>query len=206
MGRIRIVPIVEGDGEYACIRILLERVWYEVVGGEYIEVIRPVRQSRGKLLQEAELRRFVRLASGLLNEAPASDDPALVLILVDSERDCPKLVGPKLLAIGREVDPRVDVACVLAHVMYETWFVASAGSLGAYLECDPEAEPTDPEGAELGKSWIEKHFRFPKYRETQHQPAMTRAMDLAACRSRSPSFDKLCRELEKRMAPSGPRE
>lgn len=78
MGRLRVVPIAEGDGEVQCIRILLERIWYEVVGGEYIEVIRPVRQSRGKLLQEAELRRFVRLAAGLLNETPASDDPAPV--------------------------------------------------------------------------------------------------------------------------------
>ncbi len=204
MGRLRIVPIVEGDGEYESIRILLERIWYEQIRGEYIEVVRPVRQSRGKLLQEAELRRIVRLALGLLNEPPTSDDPALVLILVDSERDCPAVLGPALLAIGGGVDPRADVACVLAHVMFETWFVAAAESLGGYLDTD--VPPDNPEAAGLGKSWISNHFRFPKYRETQHQPAMTRAMDLNACRARSPSFDKLCRELEQRMTPRGASE
>jgi len=204
MGRLRIAPIVEGDGEYECVRILLERIWYEELKGEYIDVIRPVRQSRGKLLQEAELRRAVRLAVGLLNEPPASGDPGLVLVLIDSERECPARLGPRLLAIGRDVDPRADVACVLAHVMYETWFAASAGSLDAYLDLEPGPEPADPEGSGLGKSWVQNHFRFPKYRETQHQPAMTRAMDLAACRSKSRSFRKLCGELEKRMAPSGP--
>lgn len=202
MGRLRIAPIVEGDGEYECVRILLERIWYELFRGEYIEVIRPVRQSRGRLLQETELRKAVRLATGLLNEPPESGDPGLVLILIDSERACPAVLGPKLLAVGREVDPRTDVACVLAHVMYETWFVASASSLGVFLDC--ESEPEDPEGSGFGKPWIAKHFKAPKYRETQHQPAMTRAMDLAACRTKSPSFDKLCRELELRMAPSGP--
>jgi predicted ATPase len=38
-----------------------------------------------------------------------------------------------------------------------------------------------------------------KYSETIDQPAMTADMDLSLCRRRSPSFDKLCRELEKRF-------
>ena len=33
----------------------------------------------------------------------------------------------------------------------------------------------------------------------RNQPRMTAAMDLALCRRRSPSFDKLCRELKQRL-------
>jgi hypothetical protein len=37
------------------------------------------------------------------------------------------------------------------------------------------------------------------YAETVDQPRLTAAMDLQMCRERSKSFDKLCRELEKRL-------
>ena len=37
------------------------------------------------------------------------------------------------------------------------------------------------------------------------QPGMTQAMDMALCRRRSPSFDKLCRELERRLQRQDPR-
>ena len=32
MSRLRVAPIVEGHGESYCIRILLERVWGELLG------------------------------------------------------------------------------------------------------------------------------------------------------------------------------
>jgi len=38
-----------------------------------------------------------------------------------------------------------------------------------------------------------------RYAETIDQVRLTTAMDLNLCRSRSKSFDKLCRELEKRL-------
>jgi len=85
--------------------------------------------------------------------------------------------------------------------MYETWFVAAAESLGKYLDPPPISPPEAPEGR-LGKGWIKQRLKDPKYEETRHQPAMTAAMDLNACRS-SWSFVKLCRELEKRLFPEG---
>ena len=36
---LRVVVIVEGHGEDGAIRTLLERIWYELLGGDYIEVI-----------------------------------------------------------------------------------------------------------------------------------------------------------------------
>jgi hypothetical protein len=87
----------------------------------------------------------------------------------------------------------------VANVEYETWFVAAAESLGKYLQLRPaESVPDAPEDQRCGKKWVETRFRGPKYSETQDQPAMTAAMDFSQARSRSPSFDKLCRELAQR--------
>jgi hypothetical protein len=93
----------------------------------------------------------------------------------------------------------VDIICVVANVMYETWFVAAAQSLGESLNLSADtAVPDDPEQQRQGKGWIERYFKGPKYSETQDQPAMTAKMDLVARRAKSPSFDKLCRELSLR--------
>jgi Domain of unknown function (DUF4276) len=200
MTRLWIAPVVEGHGEKACIRLLLERIWYEMLGGEFVRVVRPVLQPRGNLVKQEGLHRAVKLAIKNLSDLPESDDPKLVLILIDADEDCPREWGPKLLDIAREVDSRMDVACVLAKVEYETWFAAAAESLTKYLEFPPDFVAADsPEEEGHAKAWVERYFRGHKYIEPQDQPAMTSAMDLAVCRRRSPSFDKLCRELERRL-------
>jgi hypothetical protein len=45
---LRVVIIVEGHGEDGAVRTLLERIWYELLGGDYIEVI-PWRGKQGQL-------------------------------------------------------------------------------------------------------------------------------------------------------------
>lgn len=140
------------------------------------------------------------MALGKLNNPPASEDPALVLVLIDADEDCPAEWGPKLLEMAREVAPGAELACVLANVEYETWFAAAARSLSEYL--DLSSDPSESqlfEESRHGKARGERRFRGRRYGETQDQPAMTRAMDLIVCRERAPSFDKLCRELERRL-------
>ena len=202
MSRLRVAPIVEGHGEVGCVRILLERIWVELLGGEFIQVIQPIRQPRGRLAKRDGLQHAVRLAVLKLNDLPASNDPALVLVLLDADEDCPKDLAPRLLGFAREVDSRADVACVLANVEYETWFAAAAESLDKYLDREAISPPSEsPEGSRHGKLWVEQRFRgAARYSETQDQPAMTRAMDLTLCRGRAPSFDKLCRDLEQRLS------
>ena len=39
MSRLRVAPIVEGDGEVVCVPILPRRIWGEFLGGEYVEVV-----------------------------------------------------------------------------------------------------------------------------------------------------------------------
>jgi hypothetical protein len=199
MKRLRVVPIVEGHGEYESVRPLLERIWLEVALGEYIDVLRPIRHGRQRLAREAELRRAVQLAASKLANAGEKDMPGLILVLVDADDDPPCLLGPQLLNWAKQAHPDGDVACVVANVEYETWFVAAAESLSKYLDLRPDtAVPDNPERQRAGKGWIERRFRGPKYSETQDQPALTAAMDLSLCRRRSASFDKLCREFESR--------
>ena len=200
MSRINLAPIVEGYGDNAAVRELLQRVWTELLGGEYAEILRPIRQSRGKLLREdgKDLVRAINLALNKLEQVGGG----VVFLLIDAEEDCQKLgaLGPLLLARAKAERADADIACAIANVMYETWFVAAAESLNEYLDCGQEI-PQDPEAARCGKEWIRQHIRGRKYSETIDQVRLTHKMDLNLCRQRSHSFDKLCRELEKRMTP-----
>lgn len=201
MTRLRVAPIVEGHGEYAAIRLLLQRVWHEIVEGEHIEVLQPIRRPRSLIVgDERELVRAVELAVLNLDRA-TNADPGLILILLDADEDAVCVAAPELLKRAGAVRPDRSVRCVLANREYETWFVAAAESLTDYLDRVDEP-PTDPESAGLGKAWVASRFRAPKYSPRIDQPRLTAAFDLHLCRRRSPSFDKLCRELEAERRPS----
>lgn len=200
MSRLRIAPIVEGHGEDSAIRILLERIWYELFSGQYVDVLKPIRSKRQKLVNELrEFGRVVDLAALKLQENK-TDDPQMILILLDADKDLPCVLGPDLLRKGRSHRGDVDLSCVIANVDYETWFVAAALSLSEHLDLSAYDADLDPEAARLGKGWIKQRIRRVKYSETVDQPSLTKAMDLALCREKSPSFDKLCRELEARLS------
>ena len=95
---------------------------------------------------------------------------------------------------------RIDIACVLAKVAYETWLVAAAESLTRFLDLlVNESVPKSPEEIRHAKAWIKCWFCGTEESETQDQPALTNAIDLALCRRRLSLFDKPCRELERRQ-------
>ncbi len=134
-----------------------------------------------------------------LTRLPPDTFQRLVLILIDSEGKCPKKLEPELVAWANEARSDADIACVLPHPMFETWFVAAASSLAGNSGFPADLTvPDDPEGNKLGKGWIKKKLSR-KYSETADQPRFAAKIDLALCRQNSPSFDKLCRELEKRL-------
>ncbi|MCL4743014.1 MAG: DUF4276 family protein [Phycisphaerales bacterium] len=186
-----IQPIVEGHGEVESIRGLLDSIWRALGASDVLEVLRPIRNPRSKLITEEGLRRAVGLGASKLRERGGRR--GLVLVLVDSNGDCPAEVGPRLCGWARATAGDVRVDCSLAKIEYETWFVASAESLSEYLDLDPhEAVPEDPEGQRCGKAWIQRRF-VGHYNETLGQPRLTAALDVGLCRRRSPSFDRLCR-------------
>lgn len=200
MRRLRVASIVEGHGEVVALPILLERVWYEMIRGEFIDVLRPpIRQPRDRLAQNKEdaLSRAVALAAAKLRATSNSTDPELILILIDADDDLPCVLGPRLLQIARQSRRDKNISCVIANVEYETWFVASANSLQGFLELGDELPPVDPETQQLGKGWIQKRFKNASYSEAVDQAKLTASMDILVCREKSPSFNKFCRDLEK---------
>lgn len=201
MTRLRVIPIVEGHGESAAAPLLIRRIWCELLQGEYVDVLKPIRSKRNLLIKEEGLCKAVELALSKLRNSP-SLDPALVLVLIDQDPgpDPACLMAPQMLGFIRSHFAHANASCVVANVEYETWFVAAAESLSKYLRLDSqEVVPQDPEGQRCGKGWIASRFYETRYSETQDQPALTAAMDLELCRRRSPSFDKLCRELRAAM-------
>lgn len=196
---LTIAPIVEGHGDTQAVPILLRRVCTELFDEAYVSVLPPIRVPKSKLVKPPELARAVSLADLKLREKDAGQ--RLVLILFDADQDRACELAPRLLTTLRAERPHMDVALVLAVPEFETWFIAAAESLGEYLDLAGSEIPDDVDAAGLKKAWLQQRFRG-RYTETIEQPALAARMDLHRCRSRSRSFDKLCRELQQRLPSS----
>ncbi|MEQ8790640.1 MAG: hypothetical protein RIC55_30360 [Pirellulaceae bacterium] len=79
MNRISVAPIVEGHGEVEAVRVLLERLWYELLGGEYVHVLQPIRRPRRNLARKADFRKAMLLAVSKLKQLRLQD-PKLVIV------------------------------------------------------------------------------------------------------------------------------
>ena len=83
---MKIQPIVEGHGEMEAFSVLLRRLVQEAQVAA-LDIGRPIRRPRSKLVKEEEVQQAVRLA--LLQP-----DCGAVLILFDGDDDCPADLGP----------------------------------------------------------------------------------------------------------------
>jgi Domain of unknown function (DUF4276) len=119
-----------------------------------------------------------------------------VLILIDSEGECPAQLGPRLLARARDLRSDLAIHVVLAHTMFEAWFLAAAKSLAGQKGLPADLIDHDsPENIQNSKAWLDgKMPTNRKYSETADQPALTGVFNLESAR-RCSSFDKFCREL-----------
>ena len=198
---LRIQVIVEGQGDENAIIRLLNKIWTEL-GGDYLEPLRPFRQPQGTLRKEEGLNRAVNAAWIQLGYRARPDMKKLLLLLMDSEGDCPAELAPKLLGWAKQARSDADIICVLAHPMFETWFAACASLLAGYNDLPADlTTPANPEEQGLGKGWLKKHLPR-KYQEPIDQPKFVSKMDIPMCRANSPSFEKLCKELFQRLPPA----
>lgn len=197
---LRIQVIVEGQGDENAILRLLTKIWAEL-GGDYLEPLRPFRQPQGTLRKEEGLHRAVNAAWIQLSYRATPQTRKALLLLMDSEGQCPAQLAPKLLGWAKQARSDADIICVLAHPMFETWFAACASSLAGYNDLPADlATPANPEAQGLGKGWLKKHLAR-KYQEPIDQPKFVSKMDIPTCRANSPSFEKLCKELALRLPP-----
>jgi len=185
--------IVEGHGEFHAVPVLLRRLQHQWDPSLDLNICRPIRTGRYKLIKPGELERAVELAS---RQLPL---PRAILILIDANTDCPAELGPRLLARAQEARSDVPIGVVLAKCEFEAWFLAAIESLCAHrgLANNLLAVP-DPESIRDAKGYLTRQMEGGRtYFERLDQPALTAVFDIALARQRSDSFDKCCREVER---------
>jgi Domain of unknown function (DUF4276) len=178
---VKIQPIVEGEGEEAAFPVLLRRLRDES-GAFDIAIQRPFRRRRSELVQEASLRRIVR--SALLLGCDG------VLILFDSDKECPKRLASLLQAWAKAEAREVPCEVVIAHCEYEAWFLASLEPLRGLSGVRADAvSPPDPESIRGAKEKL-RAYR-PGYVPVPDQASLSAAFDLVAAYRSCRSFRRL---------------
>jgi hypothetical protein len=191
MPSVPIACIVEGHGEVEAVRILIGRIAERVDPTLSVNVKRPLRVTRSQLVRAGELERAVELAARQVGRQGG------ILVLIDSDDDCPAELGPQLLDRARKARGDLAIGVVLAKREFEGWFLASAESLRGKRGLPGDlAPPPDPESIRGAKEWIARHMiGGGTYSETLDQPALTAVFDLDQAAARSNSFDKCLREI-----------
>lgn len=181
----RIVPIVEGDGEVPAVPALLRKILGQATRYD-IQVARPKNANgRGNLTKEGGLERFIRYAW-------KEPDCGAILVLLDSESQCPLDIARALYKRVNAMGIIFPVVIVIAHCMYEAWFLASMATIAGHLDLPNGLQPpADPESIGNPKAWINENLPQGRaYKETQDQEAMTHLMDIDLA-GRARSFQRL---------------
>jgi hypothetical protein len=204
-----IAPIVEGHTEAKCAERLLQRIWTELLNGpERMQVLPPLRGKRDSLVHpnRTDLAETIEDAHEILTRRLRHDSSGrgVLLLLLDADEDCPATLAPLLLERARAARSDADIICVLAKRELENWFKAAAASLAGLCGLPNDLSvPANPEEGS-GDAWltrqIQKQARRRKYTKPTDAVELAKRMDLQQCRNHSPSFDKLCRDLEARVS------
>jgi len=188
--KVKISCIVEGHGEVKTVPILIRRlakIHYPIIE---INIPQPIRIHRNRINKKEELIQAVELAARKINGQGA------ILIILDSDDECPAELGPSLLHRATQVRKNLPIAVVLAKYEFEAWFLAAAESLrgkrGLKNDINP---PSSPENIRGAKEWLSKQMENNrKYRETLDQPALAALFDIEQAR-KTDSFDKCYRDI-----------
>jgi len=180
---VRIQPIVEGEGDEAALPVLLRRLRDES-GAFGLEIRRPFRRKRSELVQKESLKKVVRLAQLQGCEG--------ILILFDSDKECPKQLAPTLQAWAQAEARGVPCEIIMAHCEYEAWFLASLESLRGRSGVRTDAvSPRDPESIRGAKERL--GFYMARYLPVRDQAALSAHFDLAAAYRSCRSFRRMVR-------------
>ena len=191
-----IIPIVEGAGDVAAVPILLWKLLAELDRHD-IQIGQPQNaHGGGNLTRPGGIERFVQ-------NAWTKHDCGAVLILMDSDKQCPREIATDFSRRIQSIGLRFPVVTVIAKCEYEAWFLASIQTIsGQVLGGRPGIlgglqSLEEVEDIIAAKGWLSR--QFPKgriYKETFDQAAMTSLLDPIQARDRSRSFRRLCHALE----------
>lgn len=186
---VRIGCIVEGHGECESVPILIRRIARRLDPGLAVAIPHPVRVPKSRLLRPGELERAVDLA------AMSVHGNGGILVILDSDDDCPAELAPALLARAQSARSDLPSAVVLPNKEFESWFLAAARSLRGQRGFPEDLEPpTEPEAIRGAKEWLGQRVRAGAYSSNVDQPSLTQVFNFDLAR-RAPSFDKCYREV-----------
>lgn len=184
-----LICIVEGHGDFLSVPILVRRIAFEIDTSLSVRC-RCWRIPKGALIKSGGLEREVETAARRYPDARG------LLVLLDSDRDCPATTGPELLGRSLATRPHLPTTVILAKREYEAWFIAAIHSVSQHRDfLSPLSPPPEPEEIVGAKEWLTKRMRPGiAYSETRHQPAFTSMMDFAQAKT-SQAFRKLLRDM-----------
>jgi hypothetical protein len=187
---LRIACIVEGHGELEAVPIVVRRIAQAIDPRLAIQLGHPLRIPKSRLVKPGELERAVEIAARRVGIAGG------ILIILDSDDECPARLGPELLVRAKKVRSDLPIRVVLAKREFEAWFLAAAESLQGKRGLAQDLTcPSDPESIRGAKEWLTGHMvEGQRYVETLDQSALASVFDLADAR-RAPSFDKFYRDV-----------
>ena len=186
---MNIQPIVEGHGEVGALPVLLRRLLDQASAWE-VEINRPIRRKRSELVNQLKLERTVQAA----RYAPDCD---AILILFDSDKDCPAELGPRVHEWAPSVCGELPCEVVMPHKEYEAWFLAGMeclrGCRGIRNDATAHPNPEVPRGAKAQlQAQMEKEE---SYLETTDQAAFSALFSMSAAYSGCRSFRKLTKSF-----------
>lgn len=182
--------IVEGHGEVQSVPVLIRRIAAEHYPELVIDIPRPNRVHRDKVIKIDELEREVELTAQKINRQGA------ILIILDSDDNCPAELGPALLHRASQTHSDLPIAVVIAKHEFEAWFLTSAESLRGQRGLRNDIHrPNNPEAIRDAKGWLSNQMEDSRrYRETRDQPALAALFDIEQARQ-ADSFDKCYRDI-----------
>jgi len=178
-----IAPIVEGQSEVQSVPLLLRRMLVQE-GASGVEVLRPFRVKRNKIVREGELERTLKLVQRIRPEMGG------VLLLLDADDSPPDALTHDLQERCQKTLPAVPVSVTLAVREFECWLLAAKESLRGYRGIREDARaPSEPDAVRDGKGSLSRNMHSGRrYMAVDDQPALAAQMNLRRAEERSPSF------------------
>ena len=186
---MNIQPIVEGHGEVEALPVLLRRLCHEASAWE-VQISKPIRRKRSEFVNQPKLEKTVTAAC-------YQSHCKSILILFDSDKDCPAELGPRVHEWASAVCGDLPCEVVMSHKEYEAWFLASMESLrgrrGIRNDATRHPNPEAPRGA---KAHLQARMgKGAHYLETTDQAAFSALFSIPAAYAGCRSFRKLTKSF-----------
>jgi len=184
-----IAAIVEGQSEVESIPIIFRRILQDM-GVHDVQIARPFRVKRNKIVKEGELEKAIRQV------IRDRENVRAIAVILDADDDCPAKLGESLLERGKKAAD-LPIAVVIANRELEGWFLGAKESLrGVRGISDNATAPDNPESIRDAKGKLEENMEIENiYTEVDDQPAFSQQFDFSQAGRNCPSFDKLIRDV-----------